>query len=64
MFIDGFKRMSDVKEESVEWLWEDPCAGSFTTALACRELRRRFIGCDVHNNCVVAGQRRLAEESK
>ncbi len=39
----------------------DPCAGSFTTALACRGLRRRFIGCDVHANCVAEGQRRLAE---
>lgn len=38
----------------------DPCAGSFTTALACRNLGRRFIGCDIDEQCVIAGQQRLA----
>jgi site-specific DNA-methyltransferase (adenine-specific) len=39
----------------------DPCAGSFTTALACRNLSRRFIGCDSDENCVRSGQARLVE---
>ncbi len=38
----------------------DPCGGSFTTALACRDLGRRFIGCDVDREAVLKGQERLA----
>jgi predicted RNA methylase len=40
----------------------DPCAGSFTTAVACHRLGRRFVGCDVDKAAVVVGQERLAEE--
>jgi ParB-like chromosome segregation protein Spo0J len=39
----------------------DPCGGSFTTALACHNLSRRFVGCDSDEDCVLAGQERLAE---
>lgn len=39
----------------------DPCAGSFTTALACKRLGRKFVGCDSEAKCVAAGQKRLAE---
>jgi site-specific DNA-methyltransferase (adenine-specific) len=41
----------------------DPCAGAFTTALACRNQGRRFIGCDVDETCIQKGQMRLAEEA-
>jgi site-specific DNA-methyltransferase (adenine-specific) len=33
----------------------DPCAGSFTTAVACKRLGRRFVGCDVDADCVRMG---------
>ncbi|MHB0959277.1 MAG: DNA methyltransferase [Pirellulaceae bacterium] len=39
----------------------DPCAGGFTTAVACRNLGRRFVGCDAEKQHVVAGQKRLRE---
>ena len=38
----------------------DPCGGGFTTAVACRNLGRRFIGCDVEQGCVSRGSERLA----
>ena len=38
----------------------DSCAGAFTTAIACHNLSRRFVGCDVDEGCVRAGQERLA----
>ena len=40
----------------------DPCAGSFTVAVACKRLGRRFVGCDVDENCMHAGQERLSHE--
>jgi hypothetical protein len=39
----------------------DCVAGSFTTALACRNLGRRFVGCDIDEQCVLQGYKRLAE---
>jgi len=39
----------------------DPCGGGFTTAIACKRLGRRFVGCDVDKSCVLKGQARLAE---
>ncbi len=39
----------------------DPCGGSFTTAVACRNLGRRFVGCDIDANAVGAGCQRLAD---
>lgn len=39
----------------------DPCAGSFTTAVACKRLGRKFVGCDMDAKGVAAGQKRLAE---
>jgi hypothetical protein len=39
----------------------DPCAGSGTTALACRSLSRRFVGSDTDEDCVAMAQKRLAE---
>jgi site-specific DNA-methyltransferase (adenine-specific) len=38
----------------------DPCGGSFSVALACRDLSRRFLGCDIDGECVAMGQQRLA----
>ena len=38
----------------------DPCGGGFTNAVACRNLGRRFVGCDVSAECVSKGQERLA----
>lgn len=37
----------------------DPCGGGFTTAVACRNLNRRYIGCDVEAECVSRGRKRL-----
>ena len=37
----------------------DPCGGGFTTAVACLNLNRRFIGCDIEEENVAAGQERL-----
>ena len=38
----------------------DPCGGGFTTAVACRNLGRRFVGCDIEERCVSRGWERLA----
>ncbi len=37
----------------------DPCGGGFTTAVACQNLNRRCISCDVDQTCVTKGQIRL-----
>ena len=37
----------------------DPCGGGFTTAVACHQLERRFIGCDLDPNAVNRGRLRL-----
>jgi site-specific DNA-methyltransferase (adenine-specific) len=37
----------------------DPCGGAFTTALAARNLGRRFVGCDIEASCVLTGLARL-----
>ena len=42
----------------------DPCGGSFTTAVACLERGRRFVGCDKEIACVQTGHRRVAEWQK
>ena len=42
----------------------DPCGGGFTTAAACENLGRRFVGCDIDKAAVVKGQERLAEKQK
>lgn len=39
----------------------DPCGGSFTTAIACLNLNRRFVGCDIDKAAVVQGQERLRQ---
>jgi hypothetical protein len=56
--------------EEVEWLVRyfsekgdlvvDPCAGGFTTAVACRNLGRGCISCDIDEAAVTWGQDRLA----
>jgi site-specific DNA-methyltransferase (adenine-specific) len=38
----------------------DPCGGGFTTAVACRNLGRRCIACDVDEQSVALGLERLA----
>jgi DNA modification methylase/ParB-like chromosome segregation protein Spo0J len=42
----------------------DPCGGGFTTAVACQNLGRRFVGCDIDKAAVVNGQERLALKAK
>jgi len=37
----------------------DPCGGGFTTAVACKNLNRQCISCDVDKRAVLAGQERL-----
>ena len=37
----------------------DPCGGGFTTAIACLNLNRRFVGCDIEAENVALGQERL-----
>jgi DNA methylase len=37
----------------------DTCGGGFTTALACRNLQRRCIACDIDEAAVIRGQDRL-----
>lgn len=39
----------------------DPCAGSFTTAVACALHNRRFVGCDCEQENIVVGQQRVAQ---
>jgi site-specific DNA-methyltransferase (adenine-specific) len=41
----------------------DTCGGGFTTAVACRNLGRRCISCDIDEGCVIRGQDRLARKS-
>jgi site-specific DNA-methyltransferase (adenine-specific) len=41
----------------------DPCGGGFTAAVACRNLGRRCIACDVDEQCVSRGWERLAVEN-
>jgi DNA modification methylase len=38
----------------------DTCGGGFTTALACRNLGRRCIACDIDKAAVILGETRLA----
>ena len=38
----------------------DPCGGGFTTAVACHNLGRRCISCDLDRSAVIRGQDRLA----
>ncbi len=59
--------------EEVEWLVRffsqpgdlivDTCGGGFTTAVACRNLGRRCIACDIDKAAVIRGQDRLAGKS-
>ena len=61
--VEIFQRL--VKDFSASGdLIVDPCGGSFTTAVACSRLesRRRFIGCDIDEQCVNLGKKRLLEE--
>lgn len=37
----------------------DTCGGGFTTAVASRNLNRRYVGCDTEEECVQNGHRRL-----
>jgi ParB-like chromosome segregation protein Spo0J len=41
----------------------DTCGGGFTTAVACRNLGRRCIACDIDEAAVIRGQDRLAGKS-
>lgn len=57
--------------EAVYWIGEltqpgdlvvDPFVGSGTTAVACQQLGRRFVGCDVDAAAVATARRRIAGE--
>lgn len=50
--VDAFSQPGD--------LVVDPFLGGGTTAVACLELGRRFIGCDIDQNCVAITRQRLA----
>lgn len=52
--IETFSRPGD--------LVVDPCAGAFTTAVACQRLKRRCIACDIDEQCVRIGAGRLHQE--
>jgi site-specific DNA-methyltransferase (adenine-specific) len=52
-WVESFTRPSD--------LVCDPLAGSFTAAVACEKMARRFVGCDQEKRNVLIGQRRLRE---
>lgn len=41
----------------------DPFGGSFTTARACKNLKRNFISCDIEEKYCKIGDRRLAQEN-
>jgi ParB-like chromosome segregation protein Spo0J len=59
--------------EEVEWLVRffsqpgdlvvDPCGGGFTTAVACRNIGRRCIACDIDEAAVIRGQDRLTGQT-
>lgn len=38
----------------------DPCLGGGTTAIVCRDLGRRFVGCDIDADAVLTAQERLS----
>jgi DNA modification methylase len=40
----------------------DPFLGSGTAAVACKRMKRRFVGCDVDEHCVNETKKRLTEE--
>jgi len=42
----------------------DPFLGSGTTALACLQLGRRFIGCDIDAGAVAIARRRVQDALK
>lgn len=54
-FIEMFTKVGD--------LVCDPFGGSFTTAVACYRLGRKFIGCDIDAGCVARGHARLAGDA-
>jgi hypothetical protein len=42
----------------------DPCAGGFTTAVACHNTHRRFIGCDKNPDCLRMAKERFGSVTK
>lgn len=64
--IDGWGQSESGMADIVEHLTQpgdlvvDPFMGTGTTGVACRELGRRFIGCDNDADAVAAARRRLA----
>lgn len=42
----------------------DPYAGSFSTAIACHDLQRKFIGCEILSDYFEKGKKRLIEHQQ
>ena len=63
---DAYELIKQIPDKSIDLIVTDPpyefCAGgSGTTALACKELGRDFIGCDIDNNYCQIAINRLKE---
>ena len=64
--IDGWGQSETGMAEIVEHLTQrgdlvvDPFMGAGTTGVVCRELGRRFVGCDIDADAVAAARERLA----
>lgn len=66
--IDGWSQsesgMADIIQRTTEsgQLVVDPFLGAGTTGVACHALGRRFVGCDIDADAVLAARKRLASE--
>jgi DNA modification methylase len=61
--LDGFTEIVQRFTEPGD-LVVDPFLGSGTTALACLQLGRRFVGCDIDAGAVAIARRRVQDALK
>jgi DNA modification methylase len=59
--LDGFKKLVEMFTYPNQTVL-DPFMGAGTTALACLQSNRRFIGCDIDPNCIDITRNRLLDE--